>query len=255
MSRQAMVVTCLTTEPLTRTLNSEGYREKGASRIHSESPTDMADTKGGLPTSSLRKWRPPTGLLWLLIFTAALTSCDLTPSKPEAVFILYRDRMKSDRVDEARKLLTQESRKLATDAVDRYKLKQYPENLALLNVLDPISIPVVMREEENSVLLQLRTMRGGLRLVRLTRENSKSPWLVDISAELKSFVDFLEVRSALNLMREQAGEYAASWKAFDNQLRRMQVVEPPPAPRTESSSRTSTERRGRDHRSRRTRPR
>ncbi len=161
---------------------------------------------------------------------AVLTGCDLTPSKPEAVFILYRDRMKSDRVEEARKLLTEESRNLATSVAAKYKLKQEPENLALLNVLDPMSIPLVMKEEDNEALLQLRTLKGGLRLVRLVRKDRKSPWHIDILAELKAFVDFLEVRSALDMMREQAGEYAASWKAFDNQLRRMQVVEAPPPP-------------------------
>lgn len=232
---QAFVGTSLTSEPRTRDRLSGESREEGFSSIHFKSPRKRCRNQGAFSIGNRSNLRLATWFLCLLIACTLLSACDLTPSKPEAIFILYRDRMKSDRVEEARKLLTQESRDLATKAGAQYKLKQYPENLALLNVLDPMSIPLVMKEQDDAALLQLRTLKGGLRLVRLVRNDAKSPWQVDISAELKSFADFLEVRAALDMMREQAGEYAASWKAFDNQLRRMQVVEPPPAPpRSES---------------------
>lgn len=211
-------------------MNSGKFLERGAKNIHYLPQKSETCPKALRYTVSHRERKDSFPLFCIIAVVVALAGCDLTPSKPEAVFILYRDRMKSDRVDEARKLLTEESRNVATAAAAKYKLKQEPENLALLNVLDPMSVPLVMKEEDTEALLQLRTLKGGLRLVRLVRQDRKSPWHVDILAELKAFADFLEIRSALDIMREQAGEYAASWKAFDNQLRRMQVVEAPPPP-------------------------
>jgi hypothetical protein len=227
---EAMFVSSLFTKTRRPSVNSGGVRERGTKGIHFLPQKSEVRPRPVPVTASHRERTRPFALFCIIAMVAALVGCDLTPSKPEAVFILYRDRMKSDRVDEARKLLTEESRNLATAAAAKYKLKQEPENLALLNVLDPMSVPLVMKEEDTEALLQLRTLKGGLRLVRLVRHDRKSPWHVDILAELKAFVDFLEVRSALDMMREQAGEYAASWKSFDNQLRRMHVVEAPPPP-------------------------
>lgn len=159
---------------------------------------------------------------------ALLVGCNLMPSKPEAVFVLYRDRMKAENLDQARELLSGESRELALQLISLFKLKQPPEDLALLNVLDPVSAPVVVKVDDTSALLQARTLKGGLRLVRLTRKDPNSHWKLDIADDLRSLRTFLEAKAALDVMREQAGEYAASWKAFNNQIGRMNVTEPPP---------------------------
>lgn len=170
--------------------------------------------------------------LFLLIAAAALVvgGCQLVPNKPEAVFDLYRERMKSQDLVEARKLLSDESLKLIQDITAAYQLQQPPEALALLNALDPVSAPTLMKSEPTEALLQVRTLKGGLRLIRLMRKNPDSQWTIDISEELKALDSFLKARSALEVMREQAGEFAASWKAFNRQLDQMHVTEPPPAP-------------------------
>ena len=153
----------------------------------------------------------------------ALPACQLVPQKPEAVFVVYRDRMKSGRIDKARELLTDASRELALDLAAQYGLKEQPESLALLSILDPVSPPLVMKEGESYALLQLRTLKGSLRLVRLVRDDTKGHWKIDISEELKSLQTFLRGRKMLDMIREQAGEFAASWKAFQDHLGRMSV--------------------------------
>jgi hypothetical protein len=154
--------------------------------------------------------------------------CNLMPSKPEAVFILYRDRMKAENFDQARELLSEESRKLALQLISQFKLKEPPEDLALLNVLDPVSTPVVVKVDDTSALLQVRTLKGGLRLVRLVRKDTNTHWKVDIADDLRSLRTFLEAKAVLDVMREQAGEYAASWKEFNSQIGRMKVPQSPP---------------------------
>ena len=49
-----------------------------------------------------------------------------------------------------------------------------------------------------------------------------------MTSELKAFQKFMGARSALDGMREQASEYAASWKAFTEQLGKMHVKEDKP---------------------------
>ncbi len=165
-----------------------------------------------------------------MILTGILASCQLIPSKPDAVFVLYRDRMRSENLTEARQLLDSESRKLVTSLESEYKLDQPPEALALLNALDPTATPVVMQTEDNLSLVQIRTLKGGQRTVRIVRKDSGSPWSLDISAELKSLKAFLDARNALEMMRDQAGEYAAGWRAFNEQMKRMPPSEPESAP-------------------------
>lgn len=155
------------------------------------------------------------------------SGCSLVPQKPDAVLLIYRDRMKAGNVQQARDLLSDQSKKLAIELESTYKLRQPPENLALLNALDPVSAPVVMKEGDAYALLQMRTLKGGLRLIRLARSDEKSPWKIDIVEELDTLRVFLEARGALDTIREQAGEYAAFWKAFTDQLARMRVPEEP----------------------------
>jgi len=163
----------------------------------------------------------------ILVGGALLAGCSLVPQKPDAVFLLYRDRMKAGNLAQARELLSDESRKLAVDLESTYRLRQPPENLALLNILDPVGSPVVMKEGDASALLQARTLKGGLRLIRLVRSDEKSPWKIDMVEELAALRVFLEARGALDMIREQAGEYAAFWKAFTDQLGRMRAPEEP----------------------------
>ncbi len=164
----------------------------------------------------------------IVVAAMMLCGCQLVPHQPEAVFVLYRDRMKSKNLEEARSLLTSDSRMLALQLATDHKLRQAPESLALLNALDPLGTPVVMKSDETSALLQLRTLKGGLRLIRLIRKDPNSPWKIDITDELQSLQSFLEARSTLDMIREQAGEYAATYRAFSDQLDKMHVPEPPP---------------------------
>ena len=160
-----------------------------------------------------------------VLLSIFLSGCQLVPSKPDAVFILYKDRMKSENLTEARELLSEESRGLALELSSQYKLDQPPESLALLNALDPTSIPTIMQSEDTLALLQIRTLRGGLRIVRIVRKDPTAAWKLDMSEELKSLKAFLDARSALEMMKDQAGEYAASWKAFNDQLKRINPTE------------------------------
>ncbi len=170
------------------------------------------------------------GLPWwgVILATAAfLCSCNLTPTRPDAIFTVYRDRMKAENIKEARTLLSDDSRKLAITLESTYKLRQPPEDLALLNALDPVSPPVITEKSEKLTLLQVRTMKGGERLIRVARKDSSSPWKIDLTQELTVFQSFLEARRALETVREQAGEFAATWKAFNDRLSKMPEPEPP----------------------------
>lgn len=158
----------------------------------------------------------------------ALTGCELVPSKPDVVFTLYRDRMKSENLSAARELLSDASRNLVDQLTSKYHLKQPPENLALMNILDPVTPPTVMKSEDTYALLQVRTLKGEFRLLRLTRKDPGAPWKIDMTEELKALEAFMEARGTLEMMREQAGEYGESWKAFSEQLGRMNVPESSP---------------------------
>lgn len=164
----------------------------------------------------------------LVAAIAFLGGCELIPAKPEAVFVLYRERMKAGDTKEAQALLSDESRTLAMDLASRFKLDQPAENLALLNALDPVSPPLVMKQGDTYALLQARTLKGGLRLIHLVRSDKKAPWKIDLTEELNALRKFLKTRDALNMIREQAGEYASFWRAFNDQLERMRVPEPRP---------------------------
>lgn len=161
----------------------------------------------------------------LVVGLVSLFGCQLVPRKPEAVFVLYRERMSAGKLGDARALLSNESRDLALKLAAKHKLRQPPESIALLNMLDPASPPLVVKEADNYALLQVRTLRGALRLIRLGRADAGSQWRIDISEELKGLHLFLEARGALDMIREQAGEYAAFYRAFSNQLERMTVTE------------------------------
>jgi hypothetical protein len=163
-----------------------------------------------------------------------LVGCNLVPSTPDGLFLLYRDRMKSGNLDQARALLSDDSRKLVSAISSDYKLSESPESMALLNALDPAAPPTVLKTTDTLSLLNVRTLKGGSRPIRLTRPNADASWQIDISEELSTFRSFLQTQQALDMIREQAGEYAASWKAFNDRLGRMNVIEPP-APRPEAS--------------------
>ena len=76
------------------------------------------------------------------------------------VFVLYRDRMKTQNLDEARSLLSNDSRRLALEMASEHKLQQAPESLALLNALDPTAAPVVMKSEETSCSVAAKNAQG-----------------------------------------------------------------------------------------------
>lgn len=134
--------------------------------------------------------------------------------------------MKSENLSAARDLLSDSSRAVVDQLVSKYNLKQPPEDLALINILDPVTQPSVMKAEDTYALLQVRTLKGDFRLIRLTRKDPGAPWKIDITEELRALESFLQARGTLELMREQAGEYAESWKAFNEQLGKMNVPEP-----------------------------
>jgi hypothetical protein len=164
------------------------------------------------------------------VVLASVTGCELVPKKPEAVFVLYRERMRSGRIKEARALLSDRSRKLALELASNHNLQDVPENLAFFNVLDPVSPPLVMKESGNNALLQVRTLKGGLTLIPMVRKSEKSPWTIDIAEQLKAFRTSLRAGGALEDFRELAGDYAVLWKDFKEQLSKMRVPEPVPEP-------------------------
>jgi hypothetical protein len=169
--------------------------------------------------------------------TLAMLGCDLTPTKPDVVFTLYRDRMKAEKIASARELLNDTSKSFAEKLTAEYKLPQPPEELALLNILDPVTSPTVVKAEDTYALLQVRTLKGELRLLRMVRASASSPWKVDMTEELQALEAFLAARQVLEMMREQAGEFAESWKAFDEQLTKMGPPEqaPPKSPQPKPS--------------------
>jgi hypothetical protein len=171
-----------------------------------------------------------TGLSWsvlALVSAVLLCSCNLTPARPDAIFTVYRDRMKAENIAEARKLLTDQSRDLAVMLESTFKLRQSPEDLALLNAVDPVGPPVVIEKTDTLTLLQVRTLKGGVRSVRLTRPDSSSAWRIDLAQELASLESFLQASRALDDVRGQAGEFAATWKALSDRLGTIHVPEPP----------------------------
>lgn len=169
-------------------------------------------------------------ILVCLVVLAGLVSCDITPVKPEEVFIVYRERMNAQKNEDGRKLLSPDSLILVKQISDQFKLDQPPEKVALLNILDPVSTPTVVKMDKDVALLQVRTLKGATRLIRLTKPTPNSGWKIDITDELKSLQNFLEAQEALSGLQQQAGEFAASWKAFDNQLEKMGGPEPEPKP-------------------------
>ncbi len=185
--------------------------------------------------------RRASALLWPLAAGLVLIAgCELTPSKPDAAFVLYRDKMKSGDVKSARLMLSDDSRSLSLALAGKYRLQEPPENLAFLNILDPVGQPAVMKESDAEALLQVRTLKGGLRLVHMVRRDAQSPWEIDMSEELKALRLFLEARGALDMVREQAGEFAATWKSFADQLDRMKIPDSPPG--TESAAKPEKQR-------------
>lgn len=202
-----------------------------------------------MPRPSVRENESPPRVLrccagLLLVAAGCLFGCDLVPSKPEAVFALYRDRMKTGQIQEARTLLSEESKKLAADLESTYKLNQPPEDLALLNALDPVTPALPVEVTDTVALLRVRTLKGGQSIVRLTRKDSGSRWAVDLERDLNSFRSFLEARHALETMREQAGEYATTWKAFSDRIDSMKSIEHPPQQQIKPKETTRRERRG-----------
>jgi hypothetical protein len=160
-------------------------------------------------------------LIFVILPVVMIVGCDMAPVKPEQVFILYREKMNSHDIQETRKLLSADSLQLLQQIEERHKLDQPPENITLLNILDPVTPPVLIKVDDLLAILQLRTLKGGNRLIRLTRTEPNSPWKIDMTEELKSLQLFLEAREALSGLQQQAGEFAASWKALENQLQKM----------------------------------
>jgi hypothetical protein len=162
--------------------------------------------------------------IFLLLLSAQ--GCDLAPTKPEEMFVLYRDRMKNGQETSARSMLSSESLNLVKKIESIYRLDQPCENVAILNALDPASQPAILRIEDTLALLDVRTLKGVNREIRLVRSDSKSKWTVDLTDELGQLENFLAARKTLDVMQEQAGEFAATWKAMDSQLSRKSLVEP-----------------------------
>lgn len=167
--------------------------------------------------------------LFILAYLAMVLiySCELTPTRPEDVFTVYRERMRRGEVIEARKLLFFESSSLALLLASKYKLDSPPENIAILNVLDPQTSPTPTVVEDTFALLNVRTIRGTPKMIRLVRQDAKSAWKINLNEELTALQTFLEAQAALETMREKAGDYAASWKAFNDQLERINIIDEP----------------------------
>ncbi|MDD3472776.1 MAG: hypothetical protein PHS86_08340 [Syntrophaceae bacterium] len=173
-------------------------------------------------------------LLLIITFPILFSGCDLVPAKPEEAFVLYRERMKNEQIKDAREMLSQESLNLVLRIEKDYLLDQQAEKIAILNTLDPTSVPSPVMIEEKQALLDVRTLKGVNRTVRLIRSDSKGKWKVDLVDELKLLDNFLAARKTLDFMQEQAGEFAATWKAMDSQLGKKALIEPEPQTRDES---------------------
>ncbi|MFH0959758.1 MAG: hypothetical protein V1897_13760 [Pseudomonadota bacterium] len=157
----------------------------------------------------------------LILFVIMMASCDMAPVKPEEVFVLCRERINSGNFLEARKLVSANSLNLVKQIEENYKLDQTPEHIVLFNIIDPVAPPILVKADDVTAVLELRTLKGGKRRIGLTRADQKSPWKVDITDELKSLQSFLVAREALSSLQQQAGEFAASWRALENQLQKM----------------------------------
>jgi hypothetical protein len=197
-------------------------------------PDSLSNTRliARLLTGSLSR-RPGRGLALWLTTLVLFVACQAVPTKPEAVFNLYREKMRNNQIPQARELLTDSTRALISEMEAKYKTDQPVENLALLNALDPEAPVAVIQNEKTTAVVQARTLRGGLRLIKLSRKDETSPWQTDLTPEIKSLESFLKAREALDLIRAQAGEYAASLEAFNQQLGRIQAQEetsPPSSP-------------------------
>ena len=180
-----------------------------------------------------RRLSPNTYALYIaFVFAICVfcSSCDLAPRKPEDVFVVYRERMINEQLQEARKLLSDTSLELVRMLESDFNLKQPPESLALLNILEPTSPPLIKSSDDTTTVLQVRTLTAGLRLVKVTRRSKESHWKVDLTQELTNLQKFLEVRDALKKYRGQAGEFAGTWKQFMDQLEKMKGLRPPPPP-------------------------
>lgn len=165
-------------------------------------------------------------LVAILLFSLSSQGCDIAPVKPEEAFVFYRDRMKNDQVSSARPMLSSESLNLVQKIDSTYHLNQPPENIAVLNALDPTNLPTPVKIEETQALLKVRTLKGANRVINLIRVDSKSKWKVDFADELRQLDNFLAARKTLDLMQEQAGEFAITWKAMDSQLNKINLPEP-----------------------------
>ncbi len=169
----------------------------------------------------------------MAVWVITMGGCDLVPQKPEAVFVLFRDRMKQGKVNEARTLLTMESNDLALSLKSKYRLRKdsaeeskEPEDLALLNMLDPLGEPVVLKAGEEYAVLQVRTLKGGVVVVRLVKQDPKTGWKIDLKDELSALESHLVVQGAFGMVRDLAGEFAAALKAFNTQIERMKEQGP-----------------------------
>jgi hypothetical protein len=182
------------------------------------------------PASSAPERKPKRMRIILLLGFAFLSACNLVPAKPEAVFDLYRDHMRQGRITDARGLLTDGTVAQIRSIESKYQLPQAPEELALLNSLDPGTPPSVMKVEETTASLQVRTLKGALRLIRISRTTPEQPWKLDFTEELEALDLFLKGRAALDSIREQAGEFAAAWRAFNDQIAEMNVPQKAPEP-------------------------
>ncbi len=165
-------------------------------------------------------------MICFALLAVGATSCDLAPAKPEEAFILYRDRMRNTQVTNARAMLSPESQALVQKMESNYQLDQPPENIAFLNALDPTTPPTPIKIEDALAVLEVRTLKGTNKIVRLIRSESENRWKVDVSDELRQLDNFLAARKTLDSMQEQAGEFAAAWKAMDSQLSRKTLIEP-----------------------------
>jgi hypothetical protein len=139
--------------------------------------------------------------------------------------------MINEQLQEARTLLSEPSLELVKLLESTFDLKQPPESLALLSILEPTSPPLIKSSDDTTTVLQVRTLTGGLRLVQLTRSSKDSHWKVDLTQELSNLQKYLELRDALERYRGQAGAFAGTWKKFMEQLEKMKGLRPPPPPK------------------------
>ena len=161
----------------------------------------------------------------VILSIVVLTGCDLAPAKPEEAFSVYRDKMKNGQLASARQMLSPESISIIQRIESNHSMDQPAENVAVLNTLDPTVLPSVIKMEETQALLETRTLKGTNKVISLLRSGSKDKWKVDWVEELTQLENFLAARKTLDAMQEQAGEFAATWKAMDRQLNKKAIPE------------------------------